>query len=172
MGFYESFTFLLSYLGILLLGSGILLSLLGIAVALFAILTILPRLDSGSPAGRMFTLLLIFLATHSYLSSLAYGSLPTWWSLYWLGGLLAGLVLQWLRLDRPLPPYPYHLGIASSGLLWWLSWVTSQAVLLMGNQGQALAAPLLTVVTGWFIGFTAGNLLRQLRQRALRQGLP
>ncbi len=166
MGYWDSFTYVLSYAGMLVLGVGILLSLLGIATALLAILSLVPRMRGVSLTGRVVTLVLVLLATNGYLGALPHGSVPGWWPLAVLAGLVLGAGLPLLRLDMPLADHPYHLGIALSGIGWWVSWITSQGVLVAGNQGQGLVAPVLAAATGWFVGFSAGSIVRQLRQRA------
>jgi len=157
MGFIETYSHILSYFGIGLLGLGILISICGIIPACYWLFTSVS--SNGGPVifrRILVTLAVIFVST-SYLGSPSFYEVMGWWKATISGAFIVGFIATILRTDLVRLEQRTGRGIAIIAGIWWFVLVFSEGLLVSGAPHQAIVLYLFAAVTGIFAGGTLGT---------------
>lgn len=169
MGFRESLQYVMSTVGIGILGIGIVLSAVAIVFSFVWLLVVAPKMRGAMIAARLMLALAALSVTGLYLSAAPFLGAAPWWKIVIVAVLVLGFSVPVLRIDAPVDPgRVYHRGMALMAALWLSFLVLSQALLVAGDARQGVLLYLLAGSSGWLAGFSLGSAMG----RMVRESVP
>ena len=169
MDFRDSLQYVMSSVGIGILGIGIVLSAVSIVFAFVWLLTIAPRMRGATIAARLTLALAALSVTGLYLRAAPFSGAAPWWKIVIVASLVLGFSVPVLRIDAPVDPgRVYHRGMALMVAVWMSFLVLSQALLVAGDARQGVLLYLLAGSSGWLAGFSLGSAMG----RMVRESVP
>ncbi|PKN53519.1 MAG: hypothetical protein CVU55_02535 [Deltaproteobacteria bacterium HGW-Deltaproteobacteria-13] len=172
MGFFETYSYILSYFGIGFLGLGILLSIALIIPACYWLFTSL-SVNQGSVAFRR--IILMFVVTYisfAYLRSPSFYEIMGWWKTTFLITFIIGFIVPVLRMDIARPDRKKDRGIAFISGAWWSLLIFSEALLVSGASYQVVVLYLFTGISGILCGGMMGTTFAQTARRKISESVP
>ncbi|OGW59976.1 MAG: hypothetical protein A2V83_07660 [Nitrospirae bacterium RBG_16_64_22] len=169
MDFRDSLQYVMSSVGIGILGIGIVLSAAAVVFAFVWLLAIAPRMRGATIAARLTLALAALSVTGLYLRAAPFSGAAPWWKIVIVASLVLGFSVPALRIDAPVDPgRVYHRGMALMVAVWMSFLVLSQALLVAGDARQGVLLYLLAGSSGWLAGFSLGSAMG----RMVRESVP
>lgn len=162
MGFTATFTHILSFLGIAVLGVGILLALAAIVPALSWLRAAASGATGPVTMRRIALAAVVLHVTLLHLASLASYDPQAWLRSVTGAGFLIGCLVPVLGAGSGGATRRRHRGLVALAALWWALLVFSEALLVSGAPRLGVLLYLFAVIGGAFSGACLGTLVAYL----------
>lgn len=167
MGFADTFLQLSSYLGIALLGVGILIALVGIIPALSWLFSAASESSGPVVFRRLLLVAVVLYISAVYLGSPVFYGMASWWKPAVIAGLVIGAAVPLLRADKAAGSRRRDRRIGILAALWWGLLVFSEALLVSDAPHQAAVLYLFGGAAGLLSGAALGSTVSGIARRRI-----